>query len=359
MTSAPGNRTRPLLIAILLCARSAAQEWQGIHLSAPDRPAGIGTAVFDLWIPENLPPERPVRGVIASSSYETTSRGFTDPRIRQLAMRQDMAVMRYHIRTVEDKLDTSAAGAACILRILEVFAEETGRPELAQSGLVLQGVSWGAMQTFHYVNAIPERVIAALPWRGTARDMNAVTRPEARRVPILHIPAGRETFNHYRPMDSAPAMNEPVSKGAPWAFHVTPAAGHADIFQPAGDGFRVDIDYVIRWLEQHIELRVPEHIVPGEPQPPREIPPAPGWAGTFELHQATDDRQTVLRSDIRYFATEAERPADAQVFFPTEALARAWQHHNETWSSGYPKGNPLLPEDPGFPAPPIEDDQTD
>jgi len=312
-------------IALALAASAAAPTpgaeyyWE---MDAATRPAGLAEARFELWIPDTIPPSRPVRGVIGSSNYHAGA-GVYDANEgaawRAMAVRQDLAIMRYTLNS-SDGLDTSEGGARAIAMALDHFAASTGRAELAHAGIVPTGLSWGAMQVCRYSRYLPARTIAALPFRATANDINSAgATAEARKVPLLHVSAGRESNNGYKPMQSQTAFPTQCAQGARFAMIVQPNDEHHTLSTS-------DVRYVLRWLETMIEARVPMTIVPGTAYSLIEPPEAPAFSGAFEIAQLAD-RQVMTNSSVTAFATVSERPADMKSYFPTRYLADAWDYY--------------------------------
>lgn len=295
-------------------------------------PSGLSEARFRLWIPDDLPAVRPVRGIIGASDYHAGA-GVYQTKAGEpwadLALRRDLAILKYTLNTAKG-LDTSVEGAKAIGTALEQFALQAKRPELAHAGLIPTGLSWGAAQVCQYTKAMPERIIAAMPFRATARDLERCSDDKTRLVPLLHVSAGRETFANYVPLKSHVAMPPVVAAGARWAMLVQPRGEHHQLTEPADVGFR----FALAWLETVVALRVPDKITPGKPLALRDLPLMPACVATFTViqdgdHQRMDQARAVVVGKWPKGVTMADgltgqRPEALLTWLPTQELAVAW-----------------------------------
>jgi hypothetical protein len=295
-------------------------------------PKGLDAAEFELWIPDSLPAGRPVRGVLGSSKYHAGAGVYEEKIWRGLAEGKEMALLRYFVTSKGNPIDTSEAGAKSLLQALRELAPKAARPELEFSGLVPTGLSWGANQVCSYTRFIPERVICAVPFRATARDIQIPAgRPESRIVPLLHLPAGRETHDGYKADQSVAAFQSEPPQGALYADLVQPGDEHHTLG---------DLTFVMLWLDEVIDLRLPPAIPAGRPVPLAPLVEASGWYGRFEISRNRDGKpwsggMGMVNAVVRSYAQAGgQRPKDTMTWLPSARLAKAWMSYANTGSVG-------------------------
>jgi hypothetical protein len=321
------TRLLSALAVVLIAAAPPARPGEIKHKLNPT-PAGLDSAEFDLWIPDTLPADRPVRGILGSSHYHAGASVYETAEWRAIAAKYDFAILRYKITSGGNPIDTSRAGARAILQALTEMAPMARRPEIQHAGIIPTGLSWGAAQVCSYTSFIPERVICAVPFRACGHDVQRAASSDAsKRVPLLHLSAGRERFDKYKPHQSQEGHKGLPAKGALSAMIIHPGEEHHILG---------DLSYLKIWLEEIVPLRVPARIPVGQPYPLLPVTVS-GYVGTFEVQ--TIDKAPWKGGDgmigpkIAPAARGAISP-DAKSWVPSERLAKAWVTYGETGQTG-------------------------
>jgi hypothetical protein len=309
-----------------LLAAAAAHAFEVKHRLSPT-PAGLDGADFELWIPDALPAERPVRGVIGSSHYHAGASVYETAEWRAIAAQHDFAILRYKVTSNGKPIDTSPAGAKAVFQALAELAPLARRPELAHAGLIPTGLSWAAMQVCAFTSYAPERIIAAVPFRATARDIRLATSSAASaRVPLLHLSAGRETFDKYKPHQSQEGF-EGITATALAAMLVQPGEEHHVLG---------DLTFLKAWLEEVIPLRVPARIPVGKPYALLPVTQS-GWLASFGIRKMDGDpwKGGDGMTEVRIGAApKGGKAPPMKSWLPSERLAKAWQAYAETGKTG-------------------------
>jgi pimeloyl-ACP methyl ester carboxylesterase len=196
----------------------------------------------------------------------------------------------------------SEGGSAAILNSLRAIATESGRPELAEAPLLLNGHSYGACASLDFSMEHPQRVIGYIFSKAAAClvDLDA---SRALSVPAYFF-AGRddplapnaeymilEAFDKHRP------------RGALWAMALDDSTGHAMV---------ANIDLLFDWMAEVTRLRLPETSSGSAPVQLQSLAEATGWLG---------HPQTFAIAEYRCLA-DLSPPAS---WLPSLATARDWQ----------------------------------
>lgn len=329
-------KTAILGVLSLLSAVPAAWAVEVKHNLNPV-PAGLDAAEFELWIPDTLPSGRPVRGILGSSNYHAGAGVYDSAEWRAIATQYDLAILRYRITSGGNPIDTSRAGANALLQALKEMAPMAGRPEIEFAGVIPTGLSWAALQVCAFTSYIPERVICAVPFRATANDIStAASSAASRGVPLLHLSAGRETFNGYKPHQSQSGHAGLPAQGARFAMLVQPGEEHHILG---------DLSYLKIWFEEILPLRIPASIPVGTAYSLLPVT-VPGWSGEFDVQTIAEapwnGGDGMVNVRISAIPAGGTAPAAAKSWLPSQRLAEAWFSYAETGQIGSvpPPSNP-------------------
>jgi hypothetical protein len=205
-------------------------------------------------------------------------------------------------QTVSIRDPWGAGGSAAILNSLRTIATESGRPELAEAPLLLNGHSSGACATLDFSLEHAQRVIGFI-FQKVAVCLSGLDASRALSVPAYFI-AGRddptvpdgeerilETFDKHRAL------------GAVWAMALDDSTGHAMV---------ANIDLIFDWMAEVTRLRLPETSSGSAPVQLRPFAESTGWLG---------HPQTFAIAEYPCFSGVRETAS----WLPSLATARDWQ----------------------------------
>jgi MYXO-CTERM domain-containing protein len=321
-------KTSILGVLALLSAAPAAWAVEVKHNLSPV-PAGLDAAEFELWIPDTLPSGRPVRGILGSSNYHAGAGVYDSAEWRAIATQYDLAILRYRITSGGNPIDTSRAGANALLQALREMAPMAGRPEIEFAGIIPTGLSWAALQVCAFTSYIPERVICAVPFRATAHDIStAASSAASRGVPLLHLSAGREVNDGYKPSQAQAGHAGLPAQGARFAMIVQLGEEHHILG---------DLSYLKIWFEEVMPLRIPASIPVGTAYTLLPIT-VPGWSGEFDIQTMADapwnGGEGMVNVRISSIPAGGTAPTAAKSWLPSQRLAEAWLSYAETGQIG-------------------------
>ena len=302
-------------------------------------PQGIAKAEFALWLPESLPVDRPVRGVLGTSDYEGGRRLHDDPAWRALACELSFVCLRYRVemRTDFHKVCKDERAEKLLHEALADFARQCERPEIEHSGLVLTGLSQAGWQATALAARMSRRVIATVAFHeATPIHQHDLCQVEAgHTVPQLHVMGGRCFLTPY----IQPWALEARQQGALWTTCLQANTPHAKVG---------DLSFVRLWLKEVVALRVPLEVINGKTvelltakedvgrfgilklrvdgnfTPYEKLANDSGAPGTGRGKQVTAPKRTTVQS-----AELTEDNRRQAVWLPSETAADAWLRYHK------------------------------
>ncbi len=155
---------------------------------------------------------------------------YLDQRVRRFAADSRLAVMRVSVRHIAEPNANligpgripPVAGARILTNLLQRYAAETGRGELASAPLLLRGHSAGGGLVAGIATNLRERVIGLVRYHsgGAGGDLKVLTQ-----LPALILVGGKDPGNGG---DAERMALEGRAVGAPWTFGTEPQATHQD-----------------------------------------------------------------------------------------------------------------------------------
>ena len=193
-----------------------------------------------------------------------------------------------------------ASVAADILQSLSDVSVVSKHPELANAGILLQGMSTGACYVDRIVPEIFNRIIGFISMKsGCAGSF-------ASGSGALSVPGYLFIGDQDSPEINVPVTNnfeQNRARGAVWAFAVEHGAGHIWVSnQPL----------IFNWAGAVAAQRLPETVTPGTPVQLRPVSESAGWLG---------DRTSLLIGGYPCFTGNRTNAS----WLPGESTARDWQ----------------------------------
>ena len=289
-----------LLAASLPSAAANPPEGTTLDLAMPPG-KNHATAEFRLWLP---PGAEPVRGalILVPGSNADGRPMIGEARWRAFASSRSFALVGCHFADhphdrafIEEYVDAAHGTGQALLDALAAFSTQAHRPELATAPLLLWGESAGGEFNYEFAAWMPERVIAFVVNKGGIY-YTALAPAAARVVPALLFAGGADLEERTAVIRGLFAVNRRA--GALWALVEEPGVGHE---------FERSRDVGLLFFEEVVPLRLGE---PGAAL--RPLAEASGFWGDLKT-------RTYRRADTQ----GAGEPAN--VWLPTERVARAWQ----------------------------------
>lgn len=196
----------------------------------------------------------------------------------------------------------SDGSSMAILNSLRTIAMESGRPELAEAPLLLNGHSFGACASLDFTMEHAQRVIgfifakadACLPNLDAARALS---------VPAYFFAGRDDPLVPHAEHRILEAFDRHRARGFVWAMALDDVAGHSMV---------ANIDLLFDWMAEVTRLRLPEANSGSAPVQLRSLAESTGWLG---------HPQTFAIAEHRCFA-DVRPPAS---WLPSLATARDWQ----------------------------------
>jgi pimeloyl-ACP methyl ester carboxylesterase len=204
-------------------------------------------------------------------------------------------------QTVSLRDPWGGGGSAAILNSLRTIAIKSGRPELAEAPLLLNGHSSGACATLDFSLEHAQRVIGFI-FQKVAVCLPGLDASRALSVPAYFF-AGRDDptvpDGEYRILET---FDKHRALGAVWAMALDDSTGHA----------MVRIDILFNWMAEVTRLRLPEPSSGTAPVQLRPLVESTGWLG---------HPQTFAIAEYPCFTGARETAS----WLPSLAAARDWQ----------------------------------
>jgi hypothetical protein len=178
-----------------------------------------------LFLPEGV---SRVRAVIVAIAWGLGDNVYRDPELRKLVKTTDSGLIHVTFGnmgpgvdfTYRNLFNQDAVDGLVVL--LQRFAQESGRPELADVPLVLWGHSAaGGFGPRGFLSRYPQRTIALVLYHANAGDLSKTLSE----TPTLIFKGGKDTVG---PNTSEDSWKRARSAGAPWTFAFEPNATHSD-----------------------------------------------------------------------------------------------------------------------------------
>lgn len=269
-----------------------------------------------VYLPREVTAYRGVLFTVTGSNYDALAllRGDVTPYpefVRESLLRYSEAMIEFArthsfallvAQTVSLSDPWGAGGSAAILNSLRTIATESGRPELAEAPLLLNGYSAGACAALDFLLEHAQRVIGfifqkfavCLPGLDASRALSVPAYFFAgREDPVVSDGEDRilETFDKHRAL------------GAMWAMALDDHTGH---------GMVANNDLLFDWMVEVTRLRVPETSSGSAPVQLRPLAESTGWVG---------HPQTFSIAEYPCFTGARETAS----WLPSLATARDWQ----------------------------------
>lgn len=317
-------------------------------LEGAPAPAGTETTINDyrLWVPDRTDK---VRGVIAVSNHEAGSAIYYDNQTwgdqagmtlgyRDLAARLDLGLFLFKKFAEDDNYVESHQRE--IYAALDQLAQASGHPEVQQAGIIPTGLSAGGWWSGWLAQFRPARVIAYYPIAGGPKELVDV--PELLTVPSLYVNQGADGFYPGSGVHVLPLALAGRAKGAIWGGIFTPpAVEHHHIFRH---------DFMLVWLEDVLQLRLPSVLPDGAPPTFNTIPESSGWLVNITWHDTNGMQPVVIDSVTPY--KYADYPGDKSQghWMPSQRTANAYVDyvmHDGHLPDSYAHGSAPRPPQPG------------
>ncbi|MBD3181186.1 hypothetical protein GF312_02770 [Candidatus Poribacteria bacterium] len=279
----------------------------------------LESASFSFWIPDSLGEDETVRGVIAISDFIINRYLFFDPRWRELAEKLKFGLLLQQVTEPRHtfKLSRGEEGLKAIFHAMEYFSEVSGHPEVKYSGLIHIGPSEAAFQAPQFAFLNPQRTIAVIAVHGS---------PVTKHIEVLDGPLGLvprlqvmcETDRYTPSYRIYHFLLEGRKYGALWTSLYQGKVPHDRIGQP---------DFMIKWIEDVVKLRVPENIPRDKLPEFKAISDKDGYLGYLQLKS---DGTLETSEDKLFYAPYSEYQGDKSkaCWIPSEELARLWHEYN-------------------------------
>lgn len=261
-------------------------------------------AEFRLWLPEGPGPLRGALVLVPGSNSDGRPMAH-DPAWQAFAAKQRLAIIACRFTDtphekdfIEEYVNASQGSGQALLDALRSFASRSQRPELADSPLLLWGISAGGEFNYEFAAWKPERVIAFVVNKGGIY-YSALVPAAARAVPALFFVGERDLAARTDVIKGLFAINRRA--GALWALIAEPAVGHDE-----GRSREVSLLF----FEDVLPLRLG---APGSPL--RSMDESSGFVADLATGRGEQLRER----------SPADRPTS---WLPTERVARACQSIN-------------------------------
>jgi dienelactone hydrolase len=172
----------------------------------------------------------PIRAVIVTIGWGLGFEVYLDQRVRRFAADTRLAVMRVSVRHIAEPNASligpgripPVAASRILTNLLQRYAAETGRGELASAPLLLWGHSAGGGLVAGLATQLRERVIGLVRYHsgGGGGDLKVLTE-----LPALILVGGKDAGTGSAAEQMA---REGRAAGAPWTFGIEPQATHQD-----------------------------------------------------------------------------------------------------------------------------------
>jgi hypothetical protein len=285
-----------------------AAEWT---FSPAPTPAGLTEARVRLFVPDTLLHSgQALRAVVAASDYQAGREVYVDSAWRAFAEREQCALLLHALGQDHPrfKLAKGETAVAALEDALQHFAGVARRPELARVPWVLVGLSQSAWQAHALANLRPERTLALIPFHASTSPHAPETyaHPGTQDVPTLLVMAAEETF----PIEMLSFAQKGATSGRPWTYFLQLRVPHHQLGPP---------DFPLRWLGAVLAQRLaPDGTL-------RRLETARAWRAAYREVKPQPNRRDVAHAAIVSPHEERVGPgADAWVWLPDEATARAW-----------------------------------
>ncbi|GAB4455480.1 MAG: hypothetical protein OHK0029_11670 [Armatimonadaceae bacterium] len=268
-------------------------------------PSGMRSARFLLWLPQK---ERPLRAVLCSSDYEAGRTLYYHPEWRTFAEKHDCACLLYDLTVNRERhrLAKDKTAADLLPVALKDFARQFGQANLANTGMVLTGLSQSGWQAVAFANLLSSRIIAAVPIHEATpapeRGPEEGNKPAGWAVPQLHVMGGRCFLT---PLIQ-PWVLKAREHGALWTTYLQPGEQHHRVG---------DQRFILAWLEAVLSLRVSE----GGNGRLNSLRATDGWLGHYTL----TTRYTTTGTDTPPKIAPGQRPPDAETIVVKTEIAPA------------------------------------
>lgn len=338
LTIAPSMSFRALLTlgSLLALARAAvAAEWT---FTAP---AGIPSEIrnnstFELFIPDTLPTNQPVRGLLAVFNYEGGAEMYLDARVRDWAARENLGILRHRIRNLDPQLNVAKTqGAVDILfdTALPELAGLSGRPEVAHSSVIWSGLSQAGWASVELANLAESRTIAALPIHESTGDRNPALGASLAglTIPTLHVIGEDDNVNQGTLAENSLYAQTIIkfakarrANGGLNAIAIQRNTGHTDW----DGGTPSDMSFMLDWMSVVVDARVPSVIPTTAPYTLSTLDESSGFLGAMDL---TFNQGSPFVS-VNSASIEPYSPVGAldKWWLPNEAIGSAWRDYNAT-----------------------------
>ncbi len=295
-----------LVLASRLVQSAWAAEWS---VDLPPSP-GITGARFELWTPPATSRGEAWRVVVLVSAYEGAAGIYGEPEWRRWAEVNRAVLVRHRVVNEGERfvLVRGEVLAAALVRGLERLAEMSTHPEIATVPWVATGLSQAGWQAHSLANAYPDRMVAVIAWHASTNvhDPAQYEQPGGRRVPMLHLMAGRERF----PIEVRPAVVAARRQGAPWAYALQVGVAHHNLGPAA---------LPLAWLTAVLDQRLPNQGGDGL----RPIVLERGWvARSREVELEPADRRVTMAAVTPWIEAATDR--EELPWWPDEHSARVW-----------------------------------
>ena len=302
------------IVILVFCALAAAVDAQvtqpnpvkSQELSASAREGAVD-AEAKLLLPDAA---APVRGVIAVLGWGAGTWVYDDPAWRQLANDLHCGLLKLLLFTKdapEDPLSLPVAeqpnrnaargGAEALLKVLNEFARQSGRPELQNAKLLFWGHSAAGSFGTTFAALHPARVIAFARYNSHSRGLPLDVATVAR-IPGLIFAGENDTTAGVE--DSEGFWKSGRALQAPWTLAVAAGADHG-----SAEGVKKANDLALPWIRGVITQRLTTSTAALRP-----IEDASGWLAS---------RTSVMP------AGSFHGPKAEASWLPDEASARGWR----------------------------------
>ncbi|HXW03594.1 MAG TPA: hypothetical protein VD833_00055 [Vicinamibacterales bacterium] len=302
------------IVILVFCALAAAVDAQvtqpnpvkSQELSASAQ-GGPVDAEAKLLLPDTA---APVRGVIAVLGWGAGTWLYDDPAWRQLANDLQCGLLKLILYTKdgpEDPLSLPVAeqparnaalgGAEALLKVLNEFARQSGRPELQNAKLLFWGHSAAGSFGTTFAAIHPARTVAFVRYHSHLRGL-PVELATIARIPALIMAGERDTAAGIE--DSETLWKSGRMLAAPWTFAIEPGATHG-----SSEELKKANDLALPWIRGVITQRLTTSTAALRP-----IEDASGWLAS---------RTSVMP------AGSFHGPKAEASWLPDEASARGWR----------------------------------
>lgn len=328
----------PLAFAVVVAAVAAPAlggEWS---LSVPTGVPGEirPNSMYELFIPDSIPSNQPVRGLLAVFNYEGGAEMYTDPRIREWAARENLGIVRHLVRNTNSMLTvakTQGAVDQMFNTALPTLAASSGRPEVAHTSLIWTGLSQAGWGSIALGNLSPTRTLAVLPIHDSTGDRDPALGDSLQglSIPTLHLLGTNDNVNqgllatgNLYAQTIVGLADRRRGNGALTSIAIQRNTGHTQ-----WDGRNdTDLNFMLDWVSTVVDLRVPSVIPTDVPYVPATLAESSGTLGTLGLafNQGTPF-VSVTSASVESYAPVGARD---KWWLPTDAFGTAWQQYNST-----------------------------